>query len=45
LTHEDLSFLTGVHRVSIARAMKALKNTGKIIHEGKRFILPTLKVA
>ena len=25
LTHEDLSFLTGAHRVSITRAMKALK--------------------
>ena len=32
LTHEDLSFLTGAHRVSITRAMKALKAAGKIIH-------------
>ena len=35
LTHEDLSFLTGAHRVSITRAMKALKDMGKIIPEGK----------
>ena len=45
LTHEDLSFLTGAHRVSITRAMKALKAAGKIIHEGKRLILPALKTA
>lgn len=43
LTHEDLSFLTGAHRVSITRAMKALKSAGKIIHDGKQLILPTLK--
>jgi CRP-like cAMP-binding protein len=45
LTHEDLSFLTGAHRVSITRAMKALKAAGKIIHEDKRLILPILKTA
>jgi CRP/FNR family transcriptional regulator len=45
LTHEDLSFLTGAHRVSITRAMKALKTAGKIIHEDKRLILPDLKTA
>lgn len=45
LTHEDLSFLTGAHRVSITRAMKALKEAGKIIHEGRRLILPLLKTA
>ena len=45
LTHEDLSFLTGAHRVTITRAMKALKETGKIILEGKRLILPALKIA
>ena len=31
LTHEDLGFLTGAHRVSITRAMSALKQAGKII--------------
>ena len=45
LTHEDLSFLTGAHRVSITRAMKALKAAGKIIHEDKRLILPAMKTA
>lgn len=44
LTHEDLSFLTGAHRVSITRAMKALKSAGKIIHNGRKLILPTLKI-
>lgn len=42
LTHEDLSFLTGAHRVSITRAMKTLKNAGKIIHDGRELILPTV---
>jgi CRP/FNR family transcriptional regulator len=45
LTHEDMSFLTGAHRVSITRAMKALKQAGKIIHENKQLILPALKTA
>ncbi|MCF8068963.1 MAG: Crp/Fnr family transcriptional regulator [Desulfobacterales bacterium] len=45
LTHEDLGFLTGAHRVSITRAMKALKKAGKIILENKLLILPTLKIA
>jgi len=45
LTHEDLSFLTGAHRVSITRAMKALKRAGKIIHEDKQLILPSLDMA
>jgi CRP/FNR family transcriptional regulator, cyclic AMP receptor protein len=40
LTHEDLSFLTGAHRVSITRAMKSLKRSGKIIPDGKTLILP-----
>ncbi len=45
LTHDDLGFLTGAHRVSITRAMKALKKAGKIIHEAKLLILPELKTA
>jgi CRP-like cAMP-binding protein len=40
-THEELSFLVGAHRVSITRAMKKLKVSGKVIQEGKRIILPT----
>ena len=39
LTHEDLSFLTGAHRVSITRAMKALKGAGKIILQNRQLIL------
>ncbi len=45
LTHEDLGFLTGAHRVSITRAMKALKEAGKIVLEDRRLLLPALKVA
>ena len=45
LTHEDLSFLTGAHRVSITRAMKALKGAGKIIDKDRKLILPSLKSA
>lgn len=40
LTHEDLSFLTGAHRVSITRAMKTLKEAGKIIQQGRELTLP-----
>lgn len=45
LTHEDLGFFTGAHRVSITRAMKALKSAGKIILDNKKLILPTLDLA
>ena len=44
LTHEDLSFLTGAHRVTITRAIKTLKQAGKIVLEGRRLILPALKI-
>jgi len=40
ITHEDLSFLVGAHRVSITRAMKALKQSGKIKKSGRSLILP-----
>lgn len=40
LTHEDLSFLVGAHRVSITRAMKSLRESGKIIQEGKTLTFP-----
>jgi len=40
LTHEDLSFLVGAHRVSITRAMKNLRDSGKIIQQGKVLTLP-----
>jgi|GEM_PF-271679 len=40
LTHEDLSFLVGSHRVSITRAMKSLRESGRILQEGRTLILP-----
>ena len=42
LTHEDLGFLIGAHRVSITRAISALKKSGKIISEGKNLTLPLI---
>lgn len=39
LTHEDLSFLVGAHRVSITRAMKELQNSGQVLREGKHLII------
>jgi CRP/FNR family transcriptional regulator, cyclic AMP receptor protein len=40
LTHEDLSFLIGAHRVSVTRAIKNLKRSGKIIADGRNLIIP-----
>ncbi len=40
MTHEELSFLTGAHRVSITRAMKALRDAGKIILKDKLLVIP-----
>ncbi len=40
LTHEDLSFLIGAHRVSITKAMKILVESGKVFKEGRTLILP-----
>jgi len=39
LTHEELGFLVGAHRVSITRAMKNLRDSGRIIQQGKTLIL------
>jgi len=36
---EDLSFLVGAHRVSITRAIKAIKESGKVIQEGRTLIV------
>jgi CRP/FNR family transcriptional regulator len=41
LTHEDLSFLTGSHRVTITNTIKKLKNSGKISKDGRLYILST----
>ena len=43
LTHEDLSSLTGAHRVGITRAMKALKEADIKIHQDRKLILPKLE--
>jgi CRP/FNR family transcriptional regulator len=39
LTHEDLGFLVGAHRVSVTRIMKRLKETGKVTHDGKTLVV------
>jgi CRP/FNR family transcriptional regulator len=39
LTHEDLGFLVGAHRVSVTRIMKRLKQAGKIKNDGKLLVL------
>lgn len=40
LTHEELSYLVGAHRVSVTKALKRLRDTGKIIKQDRRFIVP-----
>ena len=40
LTHEDLSFLAGSHRVTITKAIKKLEKAGRIDKEGRSYILP-----
>lgn len=41
LTHEELGFLAGAHRVSVTRALKSLREAGRLAEsEGRRFFLP-----
>ena len=40
LTHEDMGFLIGAHRVSITRVMKRLKESGRILQVGRKLVLP-----
>lgn len=40
LTHEDLSFLVGAHRVSVTRAMKSLRDAGLVEQQKQRIVLP-----
>ncbi len=40
LTHEELSFLVGAHRVSVTKALKSLRESGKVTLAGKHLILP-----
>ncbi len=39
LTHQELSFLVGAHRVSVTKALKSLHASGKVVREGGRLIL------
>jgi len=39
LTHEDIGFLIGAHRVSVTRIMKRLKETGRISQSGRFLII------
>ncbi len=40
LTHEELGFLVGAHRVSITKVMSSLFQSGKIIKKDKNLLLP-----
>ena len=39
LTHEDLAFLVGAHRVSVTRALNELKRAGSIIQQKKQLLI------
>ena len=39
LTHEDLAFLVGAHRVSVTRALKELKRTGSIFQQKRHLVV------
>ncbi len=39
LTHEDLAFLVGAHRVSVTRALKELKKTGSVVQQKRRLVV------
>ncbi len=40
LTHEELAFLTGSHRVTVTRTMKTLRESGRVVQEKGRLVLP-----
>ncbi len=39
LSHEELGFLMGIHRVSVTRVMKTLKNTGLVRKERRKLFV------
>ena len=39
LTHDDLAFLVGAHRVSVTRALKELKRTGSVSQQKRRLVV------
>jgi CRP-like cAMP-binding protein len=40
LTHEELGALVGAHRVSVSRALKALRDSGKVVQQGRTLLFP-----
>jgi CRP/FNR family transcriptional regulator len=45
LTHEEIGFLVGAHRVSVTRALARLRRTGKIRMSGKHLFVRDLAIA
>jgi CRP/FNR family transcriptional regulator len=43
LTHEDLGFLVGAHRVSVTRIMKRLREAGRVTLDGKVLVVQGLE--
>ncbi len=39
LTHEDLAFLVGAHRVSVTRALRELKKAGSVLQQKRRLVV------
>ncbi|MDR2611506.1 MAG: Crp/Fnr family transcriptional regulator [Deltaproteobacteria bacterium] len=39
LTHEDLGFLVGAHRVSVTRVMKRLREAGRVTLDGRTLVV------
>ncbi len=39
LTHEEISFLVGAHRVTVTRALKGLRESGRISQRGRMLIV------
>ncbi len=39
LTHEEISFLVGAHRVSVTRALSRLRDTGRVRMSGKQLFI------
>ncbi len=43
LTHEEIGFLVGAHRVSITKALKKLKETGRVLSKGKYLFVTSME--
>lgn len=44
LTHEEIGFLAGIHRVTVTRVLKKLRDAGKIFQEGNALFFPDLNM-